>query len=90
MRHWPDLDQMVKITLQHLGGKVSTDPLAPNQAELDTNLCGKITIGLANKPSRAEAFSQLGSRVWIRGIPHRQRALDSVRLWLTGLADKLN
>ena len=90
MRHWPDLGQMAKITLQHLGGKVSTDPPAPNQVELDTNLCGRITIGLANKPSKAEAFRQLGCRVWIRGIPHRQRELDSVRLWLTGLADTLN
>ena len=54
------------------------------QATVQTAYLGKITIAIAPKPSRADAFKALGARVWIRGIPHCRR--ENVGQWLREMA----
>ena len=81
-----NLKKTIAATLEHLGGRVGdVSDYAPDyvQATMDTNLCGRLTIGLTSKPSKAEAFKAHGSRIYFRGIKRAQQDLPEVNTWMS-------
>ena len=86
---YPVLHACMECTLAHLGGTLTESGGRFHQIDMLTNLCGKVTIGVAVKPSKADAFRELGCRVWIRGIGDKQRELARVRAWLGALSEML-
>ena len=95
MAKWPRdegyadlLCALTRCTLTHLGGARASGA-SLFHADAYTNICGNITIGVAVKPSKADAFRELGARVWIRGIGDKQRERPCVGKWLRELADVL-
>ena len=77
------LEKLVDSTLKHLGGKLMTiNVQGEHVAELQTNLCGHITVALTKEPSRSATFKDMGCRVYFRGARRNQRDIEEVISWM--------
>ena len=84
-------DKITNSTLKHLGGRMTSAAALYQkagvsadfyEAEFETNLCGRLMVGLTKKPSRAKAFAGVGCRLYFRGVARAQQELEEVKSWM--------